>query len=203
VHTTPSPKEAAEAQESAGRRADVLRVASWMEGSFTSGLQSAQDPEFRDVRIHAVKIWPDRQDGVWLYVEQALAEAMDKPYRQRVYRVFVQPNGLIVVEVFVLPGQSPLKYAGWWRKPAAFEDLSPKGLGKKDGCELVLRKVSDVEWSGGTVGNGCPTDLQGAVYATSEVWVSPEGIRVLDRGFDRAGKQVWGSTKGAYEFVRE
>ena len=28
VHTTPSPKEAAEAEESAGRRADVLRVAS-------------------------------------------------------------------------------------------------------------------------------------------------------------------------------
>lgn len=200
---TPTEQEQAAADESAGRRADVHTVADWFTGSFTNEAQAAGDHSYADVRMHTARIWEERQDGIWLYVEQALVTALDRPYRQRVYRFFVQPNGLVVSEIFALPGPSPLKYAGWWRRPGAFEDLSPKSLLKRDGCEVVLKKVTETRWSGGTVGGGCGSDRPGVASITSEVEVGPDGIRSLDRGFDKTGKQVGGPTSGPYEFVRE
>lgn len=200
---TPTAKEAADAKSSAGRRADVHTVADWLTGSFNNDAQAAADPDFQNVQMHSVRIWDERQDGVWLYIEQAVASAPDRPYRQRIYRLFVQPNGLIIAEIYALPGQSPLRYAGWWKKPEAFEDLSVKSLPKRGGCEVVLKKVSPSEWSGGTVGAGCTSDRPGISYITSEVVVTPQAVKSLDRGFDKDGKQVGGSEKGPYEFIRE
>ena len=50
---------------------------------------------------------------------------------------------------------------------------------------------------------GKRSDLQGAAYAVSEAIISPQGLLTWDRGFDAAGKQVWGATKGGYDFVRQ
>ncbi len=196
---TPEEEQAAEASRL--RRADVELVASWMVGSFSSEAQAAMDPEFLDIRLEMSRLWPDRQDGIWLYVEQAAASDLGKPYRQRVYRLFVQPNGLVVSEVYELPGVA-LRFAGAWRRPELLEDLSPKLLVLKDGCQVVLKKLTDTQWSGGTVGEGCVTTLRGAAYASSEVVVTPEGLRTWDRGYDKSGKQVWGAVKGPYEFMR-
>jgi hypothetical protein len=44
--------------------------------------------------------------------------------------------------------------------------------------------------------------MRGASYATSEVVLRDDGLDTWDRGFDDAGKQVWGATKGAYQFRR-
>jgi CpeT protein len=201
IPKTLSDEERAAAAESASRRAEVTTVASWMTGSFSSEAQAALDPDFLDIRLEMARIWSDRQDGIWLYVEQSMASALERPYRQRVYRVFVQPNGLIVSEVYELPGVS-LRVAGAHRRPELLADVTPRGLTLKDGCQVVLKKSSDAEWAGGTVGPGCLSSLRGASYATSEVTVTPEGLRTLDRGFNADGQQVWGSTKGAYDFRR-
>lgn len=40
-----------------------------MVGSYSSEAQSLADKEFRDVRLHMTRIWPERKDGCWLYVE--------------------------------------------------------------------------------------------------------------------------------------
>jgi hypothetical protein len=196
-----TPEEAASAEASKLRRADVELVASWMVGSFSSAAQAVSDPDFLDIHLEMTRVWEDRQDGIWLYVEQAAASSVAKPYRQRIYRVFVQPNGLIVSEVYELPGE-PLRFAGAWRRPELLESLTPKALILKDGCQVVLKKVTDTQWAGGTVGQGCASTRQGAAYATSEVIITPEGLRTWDRGFDKAGKQVWGAVKGPYEFSR-
>jgi CpeT protein len=72
-------------------RADLDRLVEGMTGTFSSAAQAAADPDnFFDIRLQMVPIWTDRAepDGArWLYVEQASAEALDRPYRQRVYRV--------------------------------------------------------------------------------------------------------------------
>jgi hypothetical protein len=49
-------------------------------------------------------------DGVWLYVEQAVAEYLEKPYRQRVYHVTDQGEGRFASAVFSM--DSPLRFAG-------------------------------------------------------------------------------------------
>ncbi len=201
IPKTLTEEEKIEAQAAAARRADVESVASMLIGSFTSEAQAAESKDHIDVRIESVRLWEDRQDGIWIYFEQAAASALTKPYRQRIYRLFVQPNGIVVVEVYELPGE-PLRFAGAWRRMDLLEDLSPKSLILKDGCQLALQKVSDIEWRGGTVGTNCQTTLRGASYAVSESTITPEGLRVWDRGYDSAGKQVWGPEKTGYEFVR-
>jgi hypothetical protein len=57
--------------------------------------------------------------------------------------------------------------------------------------------------TGSTQGDGCASALRGAAYATSEVTLTAGELDSWDRGFDATGNQVWGSTKGAYRFVKE
>lgn len=56
---------------------------------------------------------------------------------------------------------------------------------------------------GATTGDGCGSALRGAAYATSEVVLTPDTLRSWDRGYDKAGKQVWGAVKGPYVFVKQ
>jgi len=186
-------------------------------GSFTTAEQAAADPDFFDIRLHMVRIWgpapgtkgddaatppADASAGTaWLYVEQAAAAAMARPYRQRIYRVTQESDGTIRSEVYVLPGD-PLRFAGAWRKPESFETIKPADLTLKEGCAVILRRTKEATFEGGTQGKACPSDRSGASYATSEVTMSPWGLVTLDRGYDKNDQQVWGSTKGGYRFKR-
>ena len=67
----------------------AARLGSWMTGSFSSASQASAAPDdYFDIRLYMVPIWDGRADGPWLYVEQAAASALERPYRQRVYQVF-------------------------------------------------------------------------------------------------------------------
>lgn len=175
----------------------------YMVGSFTSAKQAAEDPEnFRDIRLETVQIWPDRADGTWLYVEQAVAGALDKPYRQRIYRLTQTSGNTFTSDVYTLP-EPALRFAGAWHDPAKLAGLSPEMLTLKDGCSIALtwHQCSAI-YTGATTGTGCESTLQGAAYATSEASISPYGMITWDRGFDNSGNQVWGATAGGYIFVK-
>jgi hypothetical protein len=180
--------------------ADLDRLVAWMSGSFSSQEQAAADPDYRDIRLHMAPIWKDRADGHWLYVEQAVASSADKPYRQRVYHVIQRADGSFESSVFKLPGD-PLKYAGAWKNPAMFSELKPSDLEPRTGCSIVLTKKGDL-FEGSTTGKECPSDLRGAVYATSEVRIESSRMVSWDRGFDEKGEQVWGAAKAGYEFKK-
>lgn len=195
----------------------VEALESIMTGSYSSAAQAAADPDYADIRLEMRRIWPGRIDlrgpderaMIWVYVEQAAASALERPYRQRLYRVVAKSAGdeaWIESEVYTLPGEA-LAYAGAWRDPARFDGLSPRQLAFKEGCTVTLRSGRGAspeadELTGGTTGTGCASDLRGAVYATSEVTITGDELRTWDRGFDAAGNQVWGATKGPYIFRR-
>jgi len=86
--------------------------------------------------------------------------------------------------------------------PRPFDGLVPDSLSLKEGCAVLLKRVSDALFEGGTIGNGCTSDLRGASYATSEVTLTPDKLISWDRGFDAEGNQVWGATRGGYVFDR-
>uniref|UniRef100_A0A832HZU0 Chromophore lyase CpcT/CpeT n=1 Tax=Eiseniibacteriota bacterium TaxID=2212470 RepID=A0A832HZU0_UNCEI len=175
------------------------RLAAWMTGTFSSAAQAARDTSFRDVRLVIVPVWRDRSDARWFYVEQALAGREDRPYRQRVYRLMENEQGVFESAVFTLP--APERFAGRGREREPLAGLTPDSLTERRGCAVYLRRAG-AAYRGGTAGRGCPSELRGAAYATSEVVIERDRMRTLDRGFDAAGAQVWGSTRGAYEFVR-
>jgi CpeT protein len=182
---------------------DALRDASaWLAGHYSSAAQAAEDPTYFDVRLHIVPIWPDRIDGPWFYVEQAMASAQDKPYRQRIYRLTAAPELRVESVIYELPG-SPLQWAGAWEHPERFNALDPAILQLRPGCSVVLAYAGPDRMTGGTEGDGCMSALRGAAYATSEVVLTPTGMETWDRGFDAANRQVWGATKGPYRFVKD
>lgn len=181
---------------------DVSRLADWMSGSFTSFAQAMADPDhFLDVRLEMARIWRHRTDGAWLYVEQAVATALDRPYRQRIYRLHAPLEGGIRSVVYELPGD-PLHYAGACRDPKKLDALAPEELKLRLGCELHLKRTGDREFRGSTLGNGCLSTLRGAHFATSNVRITPELVESWDRGFDHKGVQVWGAEIGPYVFLK-
>ena len=172
-----------------------------MTGSFSSQAQALEQPDdYFDIRLFMEPIWSDRTDGRWLYVEQAAAWSLERPYRQRVYHLVDTSDGP-VSEVYELPGD-PLEFAGAYKEPQRFKSLSPEDLAEREGCAIYLRLVAGA-YEGSTLGTGCTSSLGGASYATSEVVITPDTITSWDRGFDDERFQVWGAELGPYVFVRE
>jgi hypothetical protein len=184
----------------AARDEDLELLASWMTGSFSSAEQAAADSSYFDIRLHTARIWAEREDGVWLYVEQSLATQEHRPYRQRVYRLERVAADTLSSTGYMLPGET--RFVGAWRSPLALSALDPDSLEGRDGCTTFLTRVKPLAFRGGTRGDGCESMLRGAAYETAEATVTPDGLLTWDRGFDRAGAQVWGATSGGYVFRR-
>lgn len=178
----------------------IERLADWLSGSFSSAAQAQKDASYFDVRLHVAPIWTGRDDGPWLYVEQALGTQLDKPYRQRVYRLLQLPDGQLESQVYELP--QPDAVVSAWRNPASFPLAGPETLLARSGCAVRLRDEG-TRFVGATEGRSCASALRGASYATSEVSLDANGIQSWDRGYDSTDQQVWGAVSGAYQFVRQ
>ncbi len=175
-------------------------LATLMEGSFSSQEQSLKDTNYFDIRLHMKRIWKDRTDGIWFYVEQASALKLDKPYRQRVYHLTKTDENTYESSVFTY--ENPLNYAGDWKKDYPLAGLNPDKLSRRDGCSVFLKKNGEEGFSGSTMGTSCESDLKGAKYATSEVVITKNGMVSWDRGFNEKGEQVWGAETSGYIFKR-
>ena len=189
------------------RKIAALNAAEFLSGSFTSAAQAAADDDYFEIELHVARIWLDRDDGIWLYVEQAAASALDRPYRQRVYQVLPlegdggAPPADVVSKVYTLPGD-PLAFAGAAYDPAKLDDISPDDLTLRAGCAVYLRQTENGDFVGSTRGEGCQSSLAGAAYATSTVTLTADQLRSWDQGFNEEGEQVWGAVKGPYVFDR-
>jgi len=180
---------------------DLARLERALTGTFDSSAQAERDDRFFDIRLVMLPIWRDRADGPWLYVEQAAADAAERPYRQRVYRLEKAPSGRLLSHVYTLPGD-PLDYAAAW-ETGAMDTLTPSDLTLREGCAISLHANPDGSFVGSTTGIGCASELRGAAYATSEVTIAPNRLVSWDRGWNAEGEQVWGAAAGGYEFVKQ
>ena len=169
-------------------------VASWMTGHFSSAQQSVEDPSYYDITLHMARIWHARTDGVWIYVEQSVTGS--DPYRQRVYRLFEQ-DGLVQDEIYELPNAAG--FIGAWATPEIFDGQQPSSLNLKGGCEVYFTWMGE-DFEGGTEGTACPSSLNGASYATTEIALSDGLLTSWDIGWTDQDVQVWGPTDGPYLF---
>lgn len=179
---------------------DMVMLKAFMSGSFSSETQAKADSDYYDIRLHMVPIWKERQDGFWLYVEQAVATAQEKPYRQRVYHVQLQNDSTITSSVYEL--ENPLRFAGAWKKDQPLETLNPDSIKSREGCTIYLKRTPQGTFTGSTPGKDCISNLRGAAYATSEVIIQRDMLLSWDRGWDKNDKQVWGAEKGGYRFEK-
>lgn len=176
------------------------RLAGFLTGSFSSADQAYVDKSYRNATLRCVRIWTHRTDGPWFYAEQALFNAPEQPYRQVVYQLVPAPDGAIELHPFSLP--NPIAQTGAWRDPLSFNKLAPADLSAREGCTVTLRPEPDGSFKGSTAGRGCFSDLNGATYATAEMIFTKDTFTSWDRGYNAAGRQVWGPLNGGYLFKR-
>ncbi len=187
----------------ASARADdspLARLTTALTGNFTTAEQTAIDPTYRHVLLHAVPIWTDHADGPWLYLEQALADAPDLPFRQRVCQLVARADGVIEQRVFNLA--NPVAFTGAWRDAARLAKLTLVDLIFQEGCTVFLHEQSDSSFRGATEGSGCVNDIHGAATATAALTVTSRQIISWERGYNAAKAQVWGPLNGGYVFKR-
>ncbi len=193
--TAPEPEPEPAQTEDAG----LQQLVQWMSGSFSSEQQSVDDERFFHIQLHVARVWPEREDAFWLYVEQAAASAPESPYRQRIYRLTRLSDEVMESRIFELA--DPENYVGAWQDPTRFEGATPDSLTYRTGCEVLLKFAGD-RVVGGTLGNLCKSALRGASYATTRVDIGATGMVSWDQGFDAEDTQVWGSEVGGYRFLR-
>lgn len=185
----------------AASRPDVAAVATLLEGTFSSAEQAGAEPDdYFPIRLVMHRIWTERADAAWFYVEQAVGSALERPYRQRVYRVAPAEDGTVESRVFTIP--EPPRFVASWNDPAVFQTIGPDDLTLRPGCSTFLAPEPDGRWTGGTRGTDCASTLAGAHHATSKVTLSPDLIVAWDQGWSAEGEQVWGPVPGPYEFRR-
>ena len=171
-----------------------------MTGSFNSSQQAASDSDYFDISLHMYPIWESAEDKKYLYVEQAVSAMQDRPYRQRIYELTQVDETVFASKVFTLP--EPENYINKWDDASNFDELKPEDLEEREGCTVFLTLQDDGSFSGSTNQKDCKSTLRGAAYATSIVEILPDQINSWDQGFDSTDIQVWGATKGGYEFIR-
>lgn len=183
-----------------GKDTKLEEFADLMIGKYSSERQSIQDSNYFNISLTMNRIWQDRTDGIWLYVEQAQAAKMDKPYRQRVYRLSHPSENIYTSDVYTI--KNPGDFVGLSKDTIKQNKLTYDKIEIKDGCSVILN-YQQGEYTGGTDGAKCPSDLRGAKYATTRIVLKPGELYSWDQGFDAAGNQVWGATKGGYIFIKE
>jgi hypothetical protein len=174
---------------------ELQQLMNFMQGTYSSEKQSIEDKEYFNISLRMTPIWKSK--GHYLYVEQAMFEKQDSPYRVRIYKVS-QRNDEFISEIFTFKNEK--EWIGKWKTPEAFDNLAESDIELKPGCEVILKKQADGTFIGQTGEKTCPSELRGASYASSKVTVTPTQILSWDQGFDKDGKQVWGAVKGGYIF---
>ena len=59
-------------------KSDLETLRNRMTGEFSSEQQAKDDSSYFHIILQMTPIWPNRKDGYWLYVEQAMASAQGK-----------------------------------------------------------------------------------------------------------------------------
>jgi CpeT protein len=180
---------------------ELLSLAKQMEGNYNTTGQLKTDTGYFDIRLHMKRIWYNRTDGIWFYVEQAAGKSQDKPYRQRVYKLSETGYNLFESEIFEL--KEPLRFVGQWKNKNPLAGHGEDILISKIGCAVRLKKVGKNMYSGSTDGEKCLSGWRGAKYATSIITIVKEGMITWDRGFDENDNYLWGAEKAGYFFEKE
>jgi hypothetical protein len=104
----------------------LTQLMNWMTGSFSSEERAEIDTSYYNVSLYMTRIWNENSDGFWIYVEQALATNLERPYRQRIYQLAQKDDSTFESRVYLLP--NAIRFAGAWKSPKVFDKLTPDSL---------------------------------------------------------------------------
>lgn len=182
----------------------VKAVAARLEGVMSTAVQASVNPKISDVSMTTCRVTLAagealQRQAIVLYQEQALANDLAKPYRQRFLQLSPSPVSQSVRSRSFKPAQATA-WINFCNKPAVDRVVKPEDMGTAV-CSVFLRRSGD-NYVGNTPVDGCPANVRGAVRIKNHIVLLPTGMDTWDRGFDATGKQVWGAKAESYQFRR-
>ncbi len=173
------------------------KFCTFLKGEYNSQAQSSRDTNYYNISLVMFPIWEKETDAKYFYVEQAMSGKEDKPYRQRVYKVYQTGPTTIVSAIYTIKKQEDyVKLQESIKKQKSF---SKDEIEYKEGCDVFL-EYDGTRFYGGTVDKKCLSNLRGAKYTATEVQIFEDKLISWDRGFTDAGFHAWGATAGGYIF---
>jgi hypothetical protein len=171
-------------------------------GSFTS-MEQCGTEGWGCVESEIVRVWPEREDGVWLYQENAWLgddpesadpAAKQRPYFQRFVRLVSAGEGRVVRTIYTMT--DPASVTGAYADPSVLNHESVDSAN----CSGVVERIAAGYWYADFP--TCPSGLRGAVRTHSRSIHTPDGFANWDRGFNAEGAVVWGPSESGYVFKR-
>ncbi|PSB23843.1 chromophore lyase CpcT/CpeT [Stenomitos frigidus] len=183
----------------------VEAVATRLEGVMDTAAQASVNPKVSNVRMTSCRV-PLAEDEnalqskmIMLYQEQALADELTKPYRQRFLQLSASPMSQSVRSRAFKPAH-PAAWVNFCNKLPADRTVKPEDMGTVV-CNVFLRHSGD-DYVGNTPADGCAANVRGTVRIKNHIVLRQSGMDTWDRGFDAAGRQVWGAKAESYQFRR-
>jgi hypothetical protein len=171
---------------------EMKELIGWMTGYFSSKNQAdtSSDRYHVDVRLRMARIWENRADGFWIYVEQAYAADTARPYRQRLYHM-IEANGKIRDEIYSINNDSLYLYG--WQNTEVFTRLTDEDIVLKDSCGLdFIYQPAENYFEAKTRGCGCKASIPGVKYITSVSKIHDQYLTSWDLGFNDKGDILMG-----------
>jgi hypothetical protein len=179
-------------------------------GEFSNQAQALDQPAwFVNLRLwqRPVPLELPGHGGYWLFLEQANTVKLESPYRQRLLRLFLDPDfGTIAGQYY------QFKDFSQWRQAGASADRLAQIQGSDiellPGCQVTLRPVNGRYEARLKPGCRCCFDYDGKEREVSVGFdlVAGEGpieFWSYDKGIDpQTGKGLWGALLGPYQFQK-
>ena len=175
------------------------KFCAYLKGEYSSQTQHLSDTNYLNISLIMYPIWEKESDARYFYVEQAMVGKEDKPYRQRVYKVYQSGPNTIVSAIYTIKKQE--EYVKLQESAKKLKILSKEGIDYKEGCDVFL-EYDGARFHGGTTDKKCLSNLRGAKYTSTEVQIFEDKLISWDRGFTEKGIHAWGATAGGYEFIK-
>lgn len=184
--------------------ADAARDFARIATGHWSSIDQADSEEYSWVDSRTWQVMADREDGVWLYQQNAIVGAnrqdvpengvMPAPYFQVVIQFRDMGDGLVHTTTYRLTDRAgPLAFSR-----GELSAFSPDWIGEAS-CMGTMKRIAEDYWMGGA---DCPNSFRGGVRVDSKSIRTRDSYVNWDRGFDVEGKHVWGPASGGYIFKR-
>jgi hypothetical protein len=178
----------------------LASLVAMLAGGFSNQEQAFENPPlYAHILVHLRPV-PHLAPGS-LLLEQSYAIEPARPYRIRVLRVEVEPEGGgLRIENQALRGEE--RFWGASRDPERLAALTDDDLRALDGCRYLVRPqgagfIGEVE-----PGCRCLVERKGSIaYLVSHFEIEPGRMQTIDRGHDPSTHEhLWGSLAGPFEF---
>lgn len=199
--TAPQNSRGGSPQSALSLEQQVEEVVQYLTGVMDTSAQAATNSRLSDVRMTTCRVTLQgaslQHNAVYLYQEQALSSDLTKPYRQRFLQISPSTYSQTVRSLSFRP-LSPKSLIGLCNQPEVDRVVQASALGQPV-CQVFLKRSGE-SYAGRTPIDGCPANVRGATRITNQITLHKTGMSTWDRGYNEAGKQVWGAKTESYQY---